>query len=85
MSRAEAETLKALGRRIKAAREAASLTQEQAAHIAGIDLKRWQRLEAGAVNATVRTLVRVSQATGTTVWALFRASHPRGRGTTPTR
>lgn len=73
MSRSEKEALKTIGRRIKAARRAASLTQEQAAHIAGIDLKRWQRLEAGAVNPTIRTLVRVSQATGTTIWALFKA------------
>ncbi len=59
-----------LGRRIRAARRAADLTQEDAAAAAGIDAKRWQRLEAGQVNPTVRTLVRVAEAVGTDFWAL---------------
>jgi transcriptional regulator with XRE-family HTH domain len=59
-----------LGHRIRAARVTAGLTQEAAAHAAGIDAKRWQRLEAGAVNATVRTLARVAEALGTDFWKL---------------
>ena len=43
----ERRVLRQIGVRIRAAREAAGLTQEDAAHRAGIDYKRWQRLEAG--------------------------------------
>lgn len=63
---------RAVGRSIRAARLAAELTQEQAASKAGIDYKRWQRLEAGEVNMTVRTLVRVSKAVGVTFWELLQ-------------
>lgn len=59
-----------LGRRVRAAREAARLTQEEAAAAASIDYKRWQRLEQGTVNATVRTLVRVADALGASFWDL---------------
>ena len=48
----------------------AELTQEAAAAKAGIDYKRWQRLEAGEVNATIRTLVRVSRGVGISFWEL---------------
>jgi len=46
------------------------MTQEEAAAHAGIDYKRWQRLEAGDVNATVRTLVRVAAALEISFWGL---------------
>jgi transcriptional regulator with XRE-family HTH domain len=46
------------------------MTQEDAASAAGIDVKRWQRLEAGEVNATVRTLCRVAKALKMTFWDL---------------
>ncbi|MFH0899245.1 MAG: helix-turn-helix transcriptional regulator [Pseudomonadota bacterium] len=65
--------LRELGIRIRVAREAAKLTQEEAASRAGIDYKRWQRLEAGTVNATVRTLVRVAGAVGEDFWTLLAA------------
>lgn len=55
------------------ARLATGMTQEAAASRAGIDYKRWQRLEAGEVNATVRTLVRAAGALGTTFWELLGA------------
>lgn len=59
-----------LGRRIRDARAEAGLTQEDAAHAARIDPKRWQRLEAGLVNPTVRTLARVAEALGLDFWQL---------------
>lgn len=65
---------KEIGRRIRDARVAAGLTQEAAAAAAGIDAKRWQRLEQGSVNATVRTLGRVAEALGMTFWALVGAA-----------
>lgn len=64
------EVLREVGRRIRAAREAVELTQEEAAGQAGIDYKRYQRLEAGSVNATVRTLARVASALSTSFWQL---------------
>ncbi|MBI4700813.1 MAG: helix-turn-helix transcriptional regulator [Deltaproteobacteria bacterium] len=52
------------------------MTQEAAAAAAGIDYKRWQRIEQGAVNPTVRTLVRVAAALGTNLWALLAPGAP---------
>ena len=63
--------LREIGRRVKEARVAAGLTQEDAAHAAGIDYKRWQRIESGGVNVTVRTLARVAGAIGQDFWSLL--------------
>ena len=71
MRQSEAAILTDIGRRIRAARLAVGITQEQAAASSGIDHKRWQRLEQGAVNPTVRTLVRVATALGISVWDLL--------------
>jgi transcriptional regulator with XRE-family HTH domain len=62
--------LRELGRRLRAARLAAKITQEEAAARAAIDYKRFQRLEAGTVNATVRTLVRAAAAVDLSFWDL---------------
>ena len=64
------QLLRDIGERVRDARLAAGLTQEEAAHEAGIDYKRWQKLESGAVNATVQTLARAATAVGTTYWEL---------------
>ena len=53
------------------------MTQEQAAATSGIDYKRWQRLELGQVNATVRTLHRVAEALGTDFWKLVRETREK--------
>lgn len=56
------------------------MTQEEAAHTAGIDYKRWQRLERGAVNPTAKTLARSAEALGSSFWDLLRTkSGTRGR------
>ena len=47
------------------------MSQEEAAAQAGIDYKRLQRIEAGRVNVTVRTLVRIATALNTTVAQVF--------------
>jgi transcriptional regulator with XRE-family HTH domain len=65
--------LREIGGRVRAARESRGLTQEEAAHAAGIDYKRWQRLEQGTVNPTVKTLERAAQALGSSFWNLVRA------------
>jgi transcriptional regulator with XRE-family HTH domain len=64
--------LREIGGRVRAARESRGLTQEEAAHAAGIDYKRWQRLEQGTVNPTVKTLERAAQALGSSFWDLIR-------------
>ncbi|HEY6908338.1 MAG TPA: helix-turn-helix domain-containing protein [Myxococcales bacterium] len=46
-----------IGRRLRALRERAGLTQEEAAELAGLHVKHLQRLERGAANATLATLV----------------------------
>lgn len=48
------------------------MTQEETAASARIDYKRYQRLEGGTVNATIRTLSRVAQAFRTDVWTMLR-------------
>lgn len=67
----EREVLTELGEKIRRARIAADLTQEDAAHKSGIDYKRWQRLEQGAVNPTIRTLLRIAHALKMDVWSLL--------------
>lgn len=71
MGRAQDAILRELGRRIRAARAKAGLTQEAVASRTGIDYKRYQRLEQGVVNATIRTLARVAAAVGSNVWDLL--------------
>lgn len=73
---------KAVGKCIRSARLHARMTQDEAAAKARIDYKRWQRLEQGAVNATVATLHRVAKALGTDFWSLLAerggSKHRRG-------
>ncbi len=64
--------LRDVGRLVQQARVRADLTQEEAASRAGIDYKRWQRLEKGEVNPTLRTLVRVAAALGLPFWDLVK-------------
>jgi transcriptional regulator with XRE-family HTH domain len=75
--------LRDLGKRISAARAVAGLTQEEASARAEIDYKRYQRIEAGSVNVTVKTLVRIASAFEITFLGLFseprRARRPRSR------
>lgn len=61
-----------VGECVHLARLNAGLTQQAAADAADIDVKRWQRIEAGDVNCTIKTLVAVAAATGTDLWSLLR-------------
>jgi transcriptional regulator with XRE-family HTH domain len=56
-----------LGRRINELRGAAGLTQEQLAERVAIDAKDLQKIEAGEVNITFRTLVRLAAGLGCTL------------------
>ena len=64
--------LRDIGLRVRLARESAGLTQEEAASRAGLDARRWQRIEQGVVNLTVRTMARVSSALDVSFWDLLR-------------
>lgn len=63
---------KEIGRRLKAARLVAGPTQEKVAAAASVDSKRYQRLENGGVNPTIRTLLRLATAMKTDFWSLLR-------------
>jgi transcriptional regulator with XRE-family HTH domain len=68
---AEKRALLELAERLKAARTAADMTQEAVAAKARIDHRRYQRLEQGTSNTTIRTLVRIAAAVGVDVWDLL--------------
>ncbi len=62
---------RALGRRVRALREAAALSQEAAAERAEITTHQWQLIEYGTTNPTLATLVAVARALGVGVGELF--------------
>jgi transcriptional regulator with XRE-family HTH domain len=64
--------VRALGRRIRALRLARKWTLEQAAEASDVDLKHWQKIEAGRVNVTLVTLVRIADGLGEPVASLFK-------------
>ena len=65
--------LKRLGKRLRDARHAKGLSQEQAAELIGVHAKYMPRLESGGANPTVTTLVAASAAYGVTLCDLFKA------------
>jgi transcriptional regulator with XRE-family HTH domain len=70
----------AIGARIRAARLAAGLSQETAAERSGVGYKRWQEIEGGAANPTIRTLDRIATTLGVEIWNIVRkGGRPRAR------
>lgn len=59
-----------VGANVKRARWAAGLTQEEAAARRGIDLRHYQKIEAGRVDPKVSMLYSLAAGLGTTVAAL---------------
>ncbi len=53
-----------VGWNLRQAREAQGLSQEQLAHLAGLATRHLQKIEAGQVNVTLRTLARLGSALG---------------------
>lgn len=49
---------------VRRQRERADLTLEEAAHRAEMHWRHWQKVEAGEVNTTLRTLARLADALG---------------------
>jgi transcriptional regulator with XRE-family HTH domain len=66
-----AKEAKALGARVRSLRDAAGLTLEDAAERCSIDWKHLQKIERGALNVTLVTLVRLAVGLGVEMGALF--------------
>ena len=58
-------------RRLRGSR---GLTQEQAAEATGINWRHWQKLEAGDVNVTLKTLGKICDGMGVEIRDLFSSS-----------
>lgn len=65
------QTQSLLAGNVRRLRENAGWTQEQAADAMEIATRHYQKIEAGDVNVTVATLVRVAKAFGVDVKSLF--------------
>lgn len=70
---AERNFLVAVGRNIRGAREAANLSQREVAERAGHRQAYLSRIEAGKVNLTALTLLRIARATHINVNKLLEA------------
>ncbi|MBI4702179.1 MAG: helix-turn-helix transcriptional regulator [Deltaproteobacteria bacterium] len=71
LPRSEHRLRRTLAANVHRARQAAGLTLEEAADRAGMHWRHWQKIEAGEVNATLRTLARLAGALGTPAGALL--------------
>lgn len=58
------DPLRAFSRNVKAMRQAAELTQDDAAHEAGLDVAQYRKIENGQTNPSVRTVERIAAALG---------------------
>ena len=67
-----AEEAAALGRRVRERRESRGWTLEKAAESMNLDLKHLQKIEAGKLNVTLVTLVRIAEGAGESLESLFR-------------
>jgi transcriptional regulator with XRE-family HTH domain len=76
-------TIRQVGARIRAERQACGLSQEEAAGRAQIGYKHWQEIEGGRGNPTLKTLVRVVEALDVSLCKILcRTSEPAKK--TPT-
>jgi len=73
---------KALGSRVRELRQARGWTLEQAAAAGDLDLKHWQKVEAGQLNLTLVTLLRIAEGLGEPLAGLFAPSAPPTPSTT---
>jgi len=62
---------KALGGKVKRRRQNLGLTQEDVADEMGIAARHYQKIEAGELNLTIRTLIRVAEALSIELKDLF--------------
>lgn len=64
--------IKRLGEFIRQLRENRGLTLDAAAEKTTVDWKHLQKIEAGLLNPTVLTLVRIADGFGVPLWMIFR-------------
>ena len=64
-------------------REMRGLTLDRASSLAELDLAHWQKIEAGTVNVTLGTLLRIANALGSKVDALFGTALPEALAANP--
>jgi transcriptional regulator with XRE-family HTH domain len=69
-SATETRLRRALARNVRRLREQGGFTLEEVSYRAGMAWRHWQKVEAGEVNATLRTLARLADALGVTVTEL---------------
>ena len=74
---------KALGLRVRALRQERGWTLEQAAERMHLELSHLQRIEAGALNVTLVTLVRIAEGLDVPTSALFIESPPARKSSPP--
>jgi len=63
---------RALGLAVRQQRQAQALTLEQGSALMDVDLKHLQKIEAGKLNVTLVTLLRISDGLGVPMDELFR-------------
>ena len=63
-----------LGARVRELRLASELTLERASERGGLDLKHWQKVEAGQLNVTLVTLLRIARGLNVEIADLFTKS-----------
>ena len=78
MEAKERRAFEDFGRAVREARLDRAWTQEEAAERVGIDVRALQRIEAGRVNVTLRTVFRLARVFGTPAAALFAPPTSRG-------
>jgi transcriptional regulator with XRE-family HTH domain len=66
-----------LSRRVRRRREKMKLTLETASERSGIHWRHWQKIEAGEVNVTLKTLARLARALDVHVYVLLRPANCR--------
>ena len=71
------EECRSFGLRVRHLRQKAGLTLENASSSAELDLAHWQKIEAGKVNVTLGTMMRVGNALGASLADFFPRPRPR--------
>ncbi|WP_317152296.1 helix-turn-helix domain-containing protein [Sphingopyxis indica] len=72
----EDDLLKEIGDQLRRARQAARLTQEQVADLAGISRPRYRDIETGAAAARATTLINIARAVGLEMMLVPQAVAP---------
>jgi transcriptional regulator with XRE-family HTH domain len=78
-SNGEYSNLMVFGKNLRDLRRASKLSQEQLAELADLHPRALQKIEAGDVNVTLNTLLRIQKALGCSWETLFRPFARKGQ------